>query len=198
MIEIPSVHISYKPITMIKTNLNIQTYVPNNFYQVKHDVNKRIFVTCPNSSKPSINGNILIDSLKNMLKKTREYSQNEIFDYFTTYDGAKEYLIEELSNDGQNHKKEHWLQIDENSNEIISHVELTHNNFNDKPSFFISTLLVCEKYRGLGKCFELLEFIENYAVECGKEQLVLDVYARNEKAFNIYTKYGFKVFQRSL
>lgn len=198
MIQIPSVHISYKPITMIKTNLNIQTDVPNNFYQVKHDTNKRIFVTCPNSIKPSINGNILIDSLKNMLKNSREYSQNEIFDYFTTYDGAKEYLIEELLNDGKYHKKEHWLQIDENTNDVISHVELTHNNFNDKPSFFISTLLVCEKYRGQGKCIELLKFIENYAVNCGKEQLVLEVYARNEKAFNIYTKYGFKVFQRSL
>lgn len=198
MIQIPSVHISYKPITMVKTNLNIQNYVPNNFYQVKHDTDKRIFIIFPNSMKSSINGNILIDSLKNMLKKSREYSQNEIFDYFTTYDGAKTYLLEEFTNDGKYHKKEHWLQIDENTNDVISHVELTHNNFNDKPSFFISTLLVCEKYRGQGKCFELLKFIENYAIECGKEQLVLGVYARNEKAFNIYTKYGFKVFQRSL
>ena len=198
MIQIPSVHISYKPITMIKTNLNIQDYIPNNFYQVKHDDNKRIFVTCPNSKKSSINGNILINSLKNMLKKSREYSQNEVFDYFTTYDGAKLYLIEELTNNEQNHKKEYWLQIDENTNDIISHVELTHNNFNDKPTFFISTLLVCEKYRGQGKCLELLKFIENHAVECGKEQLVLGVYARNEKASNIYTKYGFKVFQRRL
>jgi GNAT superfamily N-acetyltransferase len=183
---------------MIKTNLDIQTDVPNNFYQVKHDANKRIFVTCPNSVKPSINCNMLIESLKNMLKKSREYSQNKIFDYFTTHDGAKEYLIEELTNDGKNHKKEHWLQINEDTNDIISHAELTHNNFDNKPSFFISTLLVCEKYRGQGKCLELLKFIENYAVECGKEQLVLGVYARNEKAFNIYTKYGFKVFQRSL
>lgn len=198
MIQIPSVHISHRPITMIKTNLNIQTDVPNNFYQIKHDTNKRIFITCPNSTKSSINGNALIDSLKNMLKKTREYSQNEVFDYFTTYDGAKVYLLEELTNDGKYHKKEHWLQIDETTNDIISHVELTHNNFNDKPSFFISTLLVCEKYRGQGKCPELLKFIENHAIECGKEQLVLGVYARNEKASNIYTKYGFKVFQRSL
>lgn len=198
MIQIPSVHISHKPITMIKTNLNIQTGVPNNFYQVKHDANKRVFITFPNSAKSSINGNILIDSLKNMLKKSREYSQNEVYDHFTTYDGAKEYLLYELTDDGKYNKNEHWIQIDKDTNDIISHVELTHNNFNNKPSFFISTLLVCEKYRGQGKCLELLKFIENYAIECGKEQLVLEVYARNEKAFSVYTKYGFKVFQRSL
>jgi len=188
------VHISHKPICLVKTHLCSQTVDTNtNFYQIyKNDDN--FFIKGDNSKFSYINGNPLINGIKELLSNEKPFANTDIYDKFLTDSGSK-YFVKWLLSKDCDHEK--WIQLS-SKGEIISYMTMTHNEFNNKPSFFISELFVCKKFRGSGYCLNMLKFAENRAIEQEKEQIVLNCFAANEKAYKTYLKYGFVPFQRSV
>lgn len=202
------VHSSRTTIKMYKDNLQSKVIDDSLFYRIFVDKNNedRFYIKgYKNPNVKSISAKPLVSATDNIIRQCDAFSGRDLFKKFYESDGGSEYITkytlrksDELDLDNCKHEHEKWIQIDPSNNEIMSYVTLTHTFDDDGEILFISELMVCEPYRGLGNCNTILDFAENRALEVGITRLALDVYSENVIAYNTYKKHGFIPYVRSV
>lgn len=203
-----NVHSSRTTIRMFKDNLQSQIIDDSNFYRIFVDKNNkdRFYIKgYKNPNVKSISAKPLVLATDNLIKQCDVFSGRDIFKKYYESDDGSEYITkytlrksDEEDLDNGKHEHEKWVQIDPTTNEIMSYVTLTHTMDDDGLVLFITELMVCEAYRGMGNCKTILKFVENRAIDCCISRLVLDVYSENTIAYNTYKKHGFIPYVRSV
>ena len=69
------------------------------------------------------------------------------------------------------------------------------STFRCKPLMNIHDVVVLEKYRGKGVCYQLLDYIQSVAIQRGCCKLTLEVLEGNKSARIAYKKFGFKGYE---
>ncbi len=64
------------------------------------------------------------------------------------------------------------------------------NDFVTKKAY-LSNINVIDKYNGLGIASTMMKTMEQFIIDKGFKELYLEVYSSNDRAINLYHKYGF-------